>query len=266
MALINCPECNKEVSEKAEVCIHCGCPLLAKESNTIESVLKDIKCTEDTYLEKKNSKIPLFFIIGGVAILVIIVLGIFVLIPIYKYNKALDALNSGEYELAYESFSKLGNYKDSEELCIDAKYETYVFSCIEDFNNYLKNPDTLCIKEVVLYQGIRESVDDKSKVAIVLKEMTVERPIIVMRITAQNGFGGNTISYVTFLYDSNLKNFFYYGSCDTLDMNEVNEDELIYCTLINSCNDNLDMFDNINVERINSIIKDNTYTNVKIIE
>ena len=27
MALILCPECNKEVSDKAEVCIHCGYPL-----------------------------------------------------------------------------------------------------------------------------------------------------------------------------------------------------------------------------------------------
>ena len=27
MALINCPECGKEVSDKAEVCIHCGYPL-----------------------------------------------------------------------------------------------------------------------------------------------------------------------------------------------------------------------------------------------
>ena len=27
MALISCPECNKEVSDKAEVCIHCGYPL-----------------------------------------------------------------------------------------------------------------------------------------------------------------------------------------------------------------------------------------------
>ena len=27
MALINCPECGKEVSDKASACIHCGCPL-----------------------------------------------------------------------------------------------------------------------------------------------------------------------------------------------------------------------------------------------
>lgn len=27
MALIQCPECNREVSDKAEVCIHCGYPI-----------------------------------------------------------------------------------------------------------------------------------------------------------------------------------------------------------------------------------------------
>lgn len=27
MALINCPECGKEISDKAEVCIHCGYPI-----------------------------------------------------------------------------------------------------------------------------------------------------------------------------------------------------------------------------------------------
>ena len=27
MALIKCPECNKEVSDKAEICVHCGYPI-----------------------------------------------------------------------------------------------------------------------------------------------------------------------------------------------------------------------------------------------
>lgn len=27
MALIKCPECGKEISDKAKACIHCGCPL-----------------------------------------------------------------------------------------------------------------------------------------------------------------------------------------------------------------------------------------------
>ena len=27
MALINCPECNKEISDKAKSCPNCGCPI-----------------------------------------------------------------------------------------------------------------------------------------------------------------------------------------------------------------------------------------------
>jgi TM2 domain-containing membrane protein YozV len=32
MALINCPECNKQISDKATACPSCGCPLGSKNS------------------------------------------------------------------------------------------------------------------------------------------------------------------------------------------------------------------------------------------
>lgn len=32
MALIKCPECGNEVSDKAETCIHCGCPIKVNRS------------------------------------------------------------------------------------------------------------------------------------------------------------------------------------------------------------------------------------------
>ncbi len=35
MALIYCPECRKQVSEKAERCIHCGAPLSEKKSESV---------------------------------------------------------------------------------------------------------------------------------------------------------------------------------------------------------------------------------------
>ncbi|MBR9896464.1 MAG: hypothetical protein GYB16_08770 [Gammaproteobacteria bacterium] len=31
MALINCEECNKEISDKATHCVHCGCPVVSQE-------------------------------------------------------------------------------------------------------------------------------------------------------------------------------------------------------------------------------------------
>lgn len=38
MALIKCPECGKEISDKAPQCIHCGCPINNKvDSNTEET-------------------------------------------------------------------------------------------------------------------------------------------------------------------------------------------------------------------------------------
>ena len=33
MALINCPECNREISDKSNVCIHCGCPISTNNQN-----------------------------------------------------------------------------------------------------------------------------------------------------------------------------------------------------------------------------------------
>ena len=38
MALITCPECGKEVSDQAEVCIHCGYPLKKLNAKTQEPV------------------------------------------------------------------------------------------------------------------------------------------------------------------------------------------------------------------------------------
>lgn len=42
MALIICPECGKEVSDKSEVCIHCGYPLINTKCN-INGIIYDFK-------------------------------------------------------------------------------------------------------------------------------------------------------------------------------------------------------------------------------
>lgn len=42
MALTKCPECGKEVSDKAPTCIHCGYPLLAQKEFSYKVVLPSI--------------------------------------------------------------------------------------------------------------------------------------------------------------------------------------------------------------------------------
>lgn len=45
MALIKCPECNGQVSDKAEVCIHCGYPLKKIAQKNNRNIKKPIKKT-----------------------------------------------------------------------------------------------------------------------------------------------------------------------------------------------------------------------------
>ena len=42
MALMNCPECGKEISDKAKICIYCGYPL--EDENAKKET--DIQCQE----------------------------------------------------------------------------------------------------------------------------------------------------------------------------------------------------------------------------
>lgn len=42
MALIVCPECGKEISDKSEACIHCGYPLINTKCN-INGIIYDFK-------------------------------------------------------------------------------------------------------------------------------------------------------------------------------------------------------------------------------
>lgn len=47
MALIKCPKCSKEISDKAEKCIHCGCPLSNTLNNNDQFVPPPIPISEE---------------------------------------------------------------------------------------------------------------------------------------------------------------------------------------------------------------------------
>lgn len=52
MALINCPECSKEISNKAKACPHCGYPLPTKEETIRKTEVKP-KTANEIEHEKK---------------------------------------------------------------------------------------------------------------------------------------------------------------------------------------------------------------------
>jgi hypothetical protein len=55
MALINCPECNKEISDKAENCPGCGFPVNKKTESSNDEYLCCPKCfSKDLHTEQKG--------------------------------------------------------------------------------------------------------------------------------------------------------------------------------------------------------------------
>ena len=52
MSLISCPECGKEISDKADVCVHCGCPLNNDKQNLYAMVFKSLNKNANLFLIK----------------------------------------------------------------------------------------------------------------------------------------------------------------------------------------------------------------------
>lgn len=119
MALINCPECNKEISDKSATCIHCGCPVCSSEPEkrinveftekiNISSVITKTKAFIDKVGKKK--------VIIAAAIVLVLIIGISAVSSIdtsiltaekIEINKTYKVKDIGEFEIlrAYTSDS-----------------------------------------------------------------------------------------------------------------------------------------------------------------
>ncbi len=72
MALIKCPECGKEVSDKSKNCIHCGYPLTQKEEfGEVKDGQKVFSCKPIEEQIKKNKKM-VFLILGFLIVAILL--------------------------------------------------------------------------------------------------------------------------------------------------------------------------------------------------
>lgn len=255
MALIKCEDCGREISDKVKACPHCGCPLEEHE---------EIKVTHVLDKSKKISKKMIAMIMG---ILLIVIIGGFTyysiaIKPANTYEEAMILLEKGKYDDAKKLLDSIQKYQDVEEISEQMKYESMAYECISDLKKYLKNPDSFQPYEITFY-NISEAED------VDLSKISASKPVCVMHYGAQNGFGGNTTGYVLFIYSDEDKKYSTLGSCDSLDVDEIDDDDemdLLVCQMINLYKDYGEETGGVDIARVKTVLKNDAYSTIKIIE
>lgn len=300
MALINCPECGKEISDKAKKCIHCGKVLIEEEIKTkkcsecgAENPLEATECVkcgcpfEEIAIpqEKETNNQPKKdmkkIIIPVVAVIIVAIIGVIIYnVKVVKprkieaqnkatYEEAISLLEKGKYDEANELFSTIEGYSDVEIIQEQLKYESYAYSAINDLKKYLKNPDSFQPYEIKFYASMGIESDNSDSDEDTGDE---EYPTCIMHYGAQNGFGGNTTSYAIFHYDAEDGEYEAIGSCHSLDEDDYDTDDeddlwdLIICELIKSYRDGNDTVGDIDLARLKTVLKNDAYSTIKIIE
>lgn len=246
MALINCPECNNQVSDTASCCPHCGFPLSTPKTPQVA--------------RKVTSKwIKPLVIILVVFCVVSVFVYFFNIRPNQKYEQAQGLLLSGDYLEAQQILKSLGDYKDCELLLEQAKYESIAYNCIAQWKTYLKNPDSFSLYDIYFY-AVKDADDDAL-------------PLCLIHYGAQNGFGGMSTGYVVCLRNSeDDPDYTVVGFTDTLDVDDIDPDDDTYIfnvlaiKLIEDCKENRILVGNVDMQRLTTLLKTDTYQYIKILE
>jgi len=172
----------------------------------------------------------------------------------------------GKYSEADTMLAGIEQTDDVSRLREELSYESRVFSCIKAIKKVLKNPDSLSIYDVTFYP---DQIKDKEAST---EENTVyidTEPSCVMHYGAQNGFGGNTTSYALFKWGG--EEYELYGAVNSLDLDDLNtnDDDYIYDLLVQSEINSLikkDPVGTLDLERIQTLLKNNNYSIIKVIK
>lgn len=129
MAIINCPECGKEISDTSKVCIHCGYNLKGEEQKKRKQNMK------------KAIK-PILIIV----LIVAVVFGIYKLFLPDLFTSVDEYIARGDYEAAYE---KERNEEKRQQILL----ENHVAWCCERVAKSLKDPTSFKLSEGLVSMG-----------------------------------------------------------------------------------------------------------------
>lgn len=228
MSLINCPECNKEISDKAYSCPNCGYPIAASQKQEflkeIESTKREaaaeVLCNEQTEKPKKHKKHTFLKIVLSIVI-IISLLGI-AFVPLYFLDP----------------FGWFSNKNMTE-------YEEMAVSCIrEDLRVRLKDRTSLRLTDnirVLKYGGYYDIPYD---ITLVTENGIGWYYYLEIPYSATNSYGGRieNTAYYHIQFNSDGYVCTYAGSySDLLEFDMYNTQEYSHAFLqFYTCNWNLD--------------------------
>lgn len=265
MALIRCPECGREISSLAKVCPHCGCPIhTADLTETAEKTEGGL-----FKLQKPDPKKIRLILLADVAAVVVMAVAVTfgVVLPKQRalaYEKAIDLLETGNYAEGQSALMKLGDYKDAQEILEQTQFEVLAFSAIEDLRNNLKKPESLHVYSIDLYH-LEKRTNDKVTIG---ESISLDKPMIVINYSAQNGFGGNTDEYYLSGYSVEEERYIALGNTKSLDLDRIsqkdqNSNEYLTTEMIQYLESECSREGSVNVQRINKILKYEAYSVVR---
>ena len=264
-----CSECGKENPIDATECIHCGCPLEEKVVETVQAR------TVQAEKSRKNLKKIVIPIVAAAIVVIIglIVYNIKVIRPKNTYNEAMALLEKGKYDEADKMLDSICDYKDVKNIQEQLIYESYAYSTINDLKSYLKNPDSFQPYDITFYASMGgDENSENSETEDNTEEVSDKHPACIIHYGAQNGFGGNTTGYVLGYYNTEDKVYKILGSCNSLDEDDYDlsdEDDLynlVICKLVNLYIDGDDKVGNVDMSRLKTVLKNDAYSTIKIIE
>ncbi len=245
MALINCQNCNKQISDKASVCPHCGYEL-STEISINNAILNDDTPLKEKPKKKINGK-KIGILAGIVAIAVII--SIIAIVLIGGMNN--DADNDKQENNNTNETSQTGNVENKPSFSLDAKpvdgkeyqYENFVYIIYDDnsieITKYLGSDDGVTISEeingylvsrigasafegcsfiedIYLYANIVSIGDNAFKNCTSLEDFKIPEGMISIGASAFEGctsmtdvyvYGGKTIGDCAFKNCTSLEDF-----------------------------------------------------------
>lgn len=113
MALIHCPECDKEISDKVKACPHCGYPLIGDIE--MEAIPQQVEVTAVNL--KSRNPIKTKRILVCVFLFTLILIGVFFFLSHQKSQKAKEEKDLYINNLTNLSFTTLLGAEDAESLC-----------------------------------------------------------------------------------------------------------------------------------------------------